>query len=71
MPTGISCPQCGGGELRQITPGYYECLGQIIIGAPPPEATRASPPHAHRAAVRRPLPGRHPGRDPVVRVLRP
>lgn len=32
----ISCPQCGGSELRQITPGFFECVSQVQVGAIPP-----------------------------------
>lgn len=32
----ISCPQCGGTDLRQITPGFFECVSQVQVGAIPP-----------------------------------
>lgn len=31
-----SCPQCGGSDLRQITPGFFECVSQVQVGAIPP-----------------------------------
>jgi hypothetical protein len=33
------CPQCGGSRVRPITPGYYECLEDVVIGGVPPEVT--------------------------------
>jgi hypothetical protein len=50
MPSSVSCPQCRGKNLRQITPGYYECLDQVIVGMAPPEATGLP----HPAPVERP-----------------
>jgi hypothetical protein len=31
-----SCPSCRGTDLRQITPGLFECISQIQVGAIPP-----------------------------------
>lgn len=27
-----SCPKCGGSQIRQITPGYFECSTQVVMG---------------------------------------
>jgi hypothetical protein len=27
-----SCPKCGGSQIRQITPGYFECSSQVVKG---------------------------------------
>lgn len=54
MPSNVSCPQCQGSNLRQITPGFYECLEQIVVGMAPPEATGLP----HPAPVERPCGGR-------------
>jgi hypothetical protein len=29
--TGL-CPKCGGSELRQITPGFFECTSSVVLG---------------------------------------
>ncbi len=46
----MTCPECGGGEVRQITPNSYECLGQVLVGMAPPEATGMP----HPAPIHRP-----------------
>jgi len=47
------CPQCGGSDLRQITPGFFECLTQVQVGAIPPGA------HGNREYLPVPGPFRH------------
>jgi hypothetical protein len=42
-----TCPKCGGSEVRQLTPNYYECLGQVLIGVAPPEVTGVPHPVPH------------------------
>lgn len=29
------CPVCGGSDVRQITPGFFECTSQIDVSVPP------------------------------------
>jgi hypothetical protein len=31
----ITCPQCGGTALREIAPGFFECVSDIDISMPP------------------------------------
>jgi hypothetical protein len=34
----IICPDCGGGSLRELTPGFYECMSPIDVSLPPDPA---------------------------------
>jgi hypothetical protein len=33
-----TCPECGGGSLRELTPGFYECMSPIDVSLPPDPA---------------------------------
>lgn len=42
--SGRQCPRCGGTELREITPGFFECSSRVLAGVFPPEATGGAGP---------------------------
>jgi hypothetical protein len=55
----LSCPQCGGAQIRQITPGLFECASQIDASMPPgmagnPTWLHASRPCRHRFQISTP-----------------
>jgi hypothetical protein len=31
-PMDGQCPKCGGSNLRQITPGFFECISLVVVG---------------------------------------
>jgi hypothetical protein len=33
-----TCPTCGGHQVRQITPGLFECISEVQVGEIPPHA---------------------------------
>jgi hypothetical protein len=35
----VRCPECGSDEVHPITPGYFECRAQIVVGGIPPSVT--------------------------------
>lgn len=39
MSASVVCPRCRGTKVLQITPGYYECQGEIAVGGIPKYAT--------------------------------
>lgn len=43
-----ACPRCGGSEVRQITPGYFECQSFVLDGVIPPTPGNPAPTPAHR-----------------------
>lgn len=46
--SGMTCPQCGGTELRILTPGSYECMSPVLVGMLP----NAHGPGMHQPAHR-------------------
>jgi hypothetical protein len=44
----ITCPACGGASLRELTPGFYECMSPIDAWISPGVASSTGWPHGSR-----------------------
>jgi hypothetical protein len=36
MSAEVRCPQCDGSQVRELTPGFFECTSQVLVGVVPP-----------------------------------
>jgi hypothetical protein len=50
---GVICPRCGGKQIRQVTPGEFECVTPLPGGLAPPVAGQIHPmrPCSHRFQI--------------------